>query len=232
MGEQRDREGGGGGEAREGSEAAAAAAVYSRPLLALYDTLVLGVVCRAVWRCPPEEMLALYDRHVSGRHLDIGPGTGYFLDRCRFPTRLPEITLVDLNPTVLATARRRIARYGPAALVRDVLRPMDLEGRRFTSAALNFVLHCLPSGAPAKFAVFDHLLPHLEPGATVFGSTVPARGVPHTAVSRFHQRECVRRGVLNNSEDSLELLDEALGCRFGHHRIRVRGTVALFEATV
>ncbi|MDW6058812.1 class I SAM-dependent methyltransferase [Streptomyces sp. FXJ1.4098] len=107
MGNPRDRE------RDKGSEAAAAAAVYSRPLLALYDTLILGAVCRAVWRCPPEEMLALYDRHVSDRHLDIGPGTGYFLDRCRFPTRLPQITLVDLNPTVLATAQRRIARYGP-----------------------------------------------------------------------------------------------------------------------
>ncbi|MEU5643583.1 class I SAM-dependent methyltransferase [Streptomyces milbemycinicus] len=216
----------------KGSDTAAAAAVYSRPLLALYDTLILGAVCRAVWRCPPEEMLALYDRHVSGRHLDIGPGTGYFLDRCRFPTRLPQITLVDLNPTVLATAQRRIVRYGPTALCRDVLRPMELEGRRFTSAALNFVLHCLPSGAPAKFAVFDHLLPHLEPGAKVFGSTVLAHGVRHTPVSRLHLRECVRRGVLNNSEDSLELLDEALGSRFEHHRIRVRGTVALFDATM
>ncbi|MGW3564893.1 class I SAM-dependent methyltransferase [Streptomyces sp. NPDC000941] len=226
MGNPHDRE------RDKGSEAAAAAAVYSRPLLALYDTLILGAVCRAVWRCPPEEMLALYYRHVSDRHLDIGPGTGYFLDRCRFPTRLPQITLVDLNPTVLATAQRRIARYGPTALCRDVLRPMELEGRRFTSAALNFVLHCLPSGAPAKFAVFDHLLPHLEPGAQVFGSTVLAHGVRHTAVSRLHLRECVRRGVLNNSEDSLELLDKALGSRFERHHIRVRGTVALFDATI
>ncbi|MDW6058813.1 hypothetical protein SAZ11_13210 [Streptomyces sp. FXJ1.4098] len=66
----------------------------------------------------------------------------------------------------------------------------------------------------------------------MFGSTVLAHGVRHTAVSRLHLRECVRRGVLNNSEDSLELLDKALGSRFERHHIRVRGTVALFDATI
>ncbi|MDT3395893.1 class I SAM-dependent methyltransferase [Streptomyces sp. B1866] len=213
-------------------DSASAVAAYSAPVLAAYDALVLGAVSRFVWRCPAGDMLALYDRNVSARHLEVGPGTGYFLDRCRFPDPGPQVTLVDLSPTVLATAGRRIARYRPAALRRDVLKPMDLQGRRFDSAALNYVLHCLPSGAPEKFAVFDHLLPHLEPGARVFGGTVLAHGVRHTPLSRLQMNLLVRQGVLNNTEDSLDLLAEALRTRFTRHRLAVHGTVALFEAVV
>jgi hypothetical protein len=29
-----------------------------------------------VWRCPARRILAQYDRHLTGSHLDVGPGTG------------------------------------------------------------------------------------------------------------------------------------------------------------
>lgn len=54
---------------------------YSRALLACYDTVVLGVVCRLVWRAPRMHVRELYERNVTARHLELGPGTGYFL-RC------------------------------------------------------------------------------------------------------------------------------------------------------
>ena len=61
------------------------AAVYSRRTLEIYDPLVLGLCGTYVWKCPTREVLAFYDRHLSARHLDVGVGTGYFLDHCRFP---------------------------------------------------------------------------------------------------------------------------------------------------
>src|SRR5215471_7704675 len=82
------------------SDAAVArgAAVYTPSTLALYDLVVLGFSNSLVWKCSSRLILDFYNEHISGKHLDIGVGTGYFLDRCRFPTSTPTIALLDLNP--------------------------------------------------------------------------------------------------------------------------------------
>jgi hypothetical protein len=119
------------------------AAVYTRPVLAIYDPIALGMVCPIAWRCSRRVMLEHYNRNIRGVHLDIGPGTGFLLDRCRFPTPNPSIVIADLNETVLETVSRRIARHRPVALRRDALHPLDLGDRRFESVAIQNILHCL-----------------------------------------------------------------------------------------
>ena len=80
-------------------------AIYNRATLAVYDVGVLSLSCRLLWRCPKAAMLAAYNRNVGSDHLELGVGTAYFLDCCRFPEPRPRVvTLVDLNPTVLKTA--------------------------------------------------------------------------------------------------------------------------------
>jgi hypothetical protein len=88
-------------------------AVYSPMVLRTYDSIVLGLSNRFLWRCPTAELLRLYDRNVSERHLDVGVGTGYFLDKSRWPVAKPAITLLDLNPNCLTMASRRIRRFTP-----------------------------------------------------------------------------------------------------------------------
>ena len=77
------------------------AAVYSRPVLAIYDLFVLRFTNTFVWKCPSSHILEFYDHNVSDKHLDVGVGTGYFLDRCRFPSTTPQIALMDLNENSL-----------------------------------------------------------------------------------------------------------------------------------
>ena len=60
-------------------------AVYTRRTLLAYDFVVLGLSNRFVWKCPTWQLEAHYNWHVSANHLDVGVGTGYFPDRCRFP---------------------------------------------------------------------------------------------------------------------------------------------------
>jgi len=86
-------------------------AVYTRRNLALYDVVVLGLSNRLIWRCPTSRLLAHYNQHVSANHLDVGVGTGYFLDHCHFPAPDPPITLMDLNADALAYTAQRIARH-------------------------------------------------------------------------------------------------------------------------
>ena len=51
--------------------------VYSKSMLAIYDWL-FRFSNRLIWKCPSSKILALYDRHVTANHLDVGVGTGYF----------------------------------------------------------------------------------------------------------------------------------------------------------
>jgi hypothetical protein len=40
-------------------------------------------------------------------------GTGYFLERCPFPSDSPRVALMDLNPNTLEFFSERIAPYRP-----------------------------------------------------------------------------------------------------------------------
>ena len=104
-------------------QAGAGAAVYSKPVLMIYDLFVLGFSSSVAWRCPSRTLLAFYNQHVSGNHLDVGVGTGYFLDKCSFPTGTPNISLLDLNRNSLQVTAKRLDRYKPKSHVANVLKP-------------------------------------------------------------------------------------------------------------
>jgi hypothetical protein len=72
-------------------QVAAGHAVYTKRMLGIYDFLVLGLSNRLIWRCPTQRLIEHYNRHVTSNHLDVGVGTGYFLDRCRFPSAAPRV---------------------------------------------------------------------------------------------------------------------------------------------
>jgi ubiquinone/menaquinone biosynthesis C-methylase UbiE len=120
-------------------------AVYSRSVLAIYDFLVLGASCRYVWRCPARLIVDFFDLHVSANHLDVGVGTGFFLERCSFPSAKPRLGLMDVNPNCLAAAARRVSRYVPEIYRANVLEPLRLDAAKFDSASLSLLLHCLPA---------------------------------------------------------------------------------------
>ena len=108
-----------------GKQVEAGQAVYSKSMLAIYDLFVLGFSNRVVWRCPSQRILALYDRYITANHLDVGVGTGYFLDRCRFPNDRPRLALMDLNANCLDAAGKRLARYRPEVYRANVMTKMQ-----------------------------------------------------------------------------------------------------------
>lgn len=210
----------------------AGAKKYGPFALAAYDLIVLGLVSRVVWRCSRRKMLAQYNRHVGGRHLDIGPGTGWFLAKCRFPTKSPSVTLLDLNDLVLATSARRISRYRPVVHSADAFKPMDLGDATFDSVGMNFLLHCLPGTVAQKAAVFDNVAPYLAPGARVFGSTVLGPCPEHTKLSSKLLRRLNESKVFCNTGDRLEDITSELSARFDDVEVSQKGTVCLFSARV
>ncbi len=209
-------------------EAAAGAAVYSRFVLALYDLEVLKLELPVVFRCSARRIVELYDRHVSGCHLDVGVGTGYFLDRCRFPSPRPEIHLVDLNRNCLDVTSRRIARYAPVAHRCDVLQPIRAPLPRFGSIAATNLLHCLPGTMREKEAVLRNLRPFLQDGGVFFGVTVLGEGVDAGPLYRYVNGLYNRRAIFRNLRDNAADLDGILSRNFSSHSVEVVGSMAFF----
>ena len=203
-------------------------ALYTWPVLALYDLAVLGINCRLLWRCPARYILDLYNRCVSDNHLDVGVGTGYFLGRCHFPIERPRLALVDLNPNSLRFAARRLARYQPEVLRANVLEPIPIDGPKFNSVALSGLLHCLPGTMASKAVVFDHVKALLNSSGIVFGATLLGDGAKQTWIAQRAMKHLNARRILSNEKDSLERLRVELTRRFSDVSLDTIGCMALF----
>jgi hypothetical protein len=207
------------------------AALYTRSTLALYDLAVLGFSNAFVWRCPSRVLLDLYNEHVSNSHLDVGVGTGYFLDKCRFPSQAPSIALFDLNSSCLYKTAHRLRRYAPSCHLGNLLEPVEIGLSGFGSIGLNYVLHCLPGNLLEKSIVFKHLKPLLKDGGVLFGSTILGEGVCRNRAARKLMNIYNAKGIFNNALDSLDDLENGLSTYFDEFEIQVHGCVAVFHAT-
>ena len=203
--------------------------VYTPFTLRVYDLLVLGFSNRFVWRCRSSKLLERYDSHVGARHLDVGVGTGWFLDHCTWPVASPKITLLDLNENSLSAASNRIRRYAPATVRANVLDRVDLGDAQFDSIGANFLFHCLPGGLEGKAAtVASNLRPYLASDGFFFGSTILGRGVPHNLFGRRLMRLYNRKRIFSNLEDDQRGLEQGLASELSDVQIEVVGAVALF----
>ena len=205
-------------------------AVYSPRVLDMYDWFVLGVSNRLIWRCPTSRLEKLYATHITGNHLDVGVGTGYFLDRCPFPIESPRIGLMDLNELCLQRTSERIARYQPQTFPANVLEPIPLTVEPFDSIGINYLLHCLPGSMEEKAILFDHLLTWLTPGGVIFGSTLLSEGVQRGWLARRLMKTYNGSRVFSNEHDTLNGLNAALESRFDDCQIQSIGCAALFSA--
>ncbi|MCP4264113.1 MAG: class I SAM-dependent methyltransferase [Candidatus Brocadiaceae bacterium] len=202
--------------------------VYNKLTLSVYDLWVLGITNSFIWRCPSHNLLELYNQHVSENHLDIGVGTGFFLDRCKLPTGDPRVALMDINSDSLAVASKRIRRYDPEIYLRNIFESIRFDNRKFDSIGMNYLLHCLPGTMQTKEIVFQNIKPLLNTGGVIFGSTVLGKGVERNIIARCLMTVYNKRGIFTNNHDSLTNLKEILNCNFSESSVTVIGCVALF----
>jgi SAM-dependent methyltransferase len=201
---------------------------YTPLFLAIYDLLVLRLYGPWVWRCPTSALVQHYTRYLGHRHLDIGPGTGYFLAHARLPLGF-SVVLMDPNRNVLTHASRRLEHLGPAVVQADVCRPLPVD-RRFDSVALNYVLHCLPGPMARRVVAIRNVAGVLEPAGMLFGATLLGTPGLHTRLSLAALRENNRRGFFDNLDDSKESLREILSESFEEVELHIVGSVAVFSA--
>jgi SAM-dependent methyltransferase len=214
-------------------QATRGSAVYSPFVLSIYDPWMNYFENPFVWLCSSKIILDFYNRHVSDRHLDVGVGTGYYLDKARFPSKKPVVYLLDLNPNSLSATASRIRRYQPKAYTANVLEPISYDLPQFDSIGMNYLLHCMPGNLKTKGMVFRHLIPFLSPDGVLFGSTILGEGVRFNLLGKLFMRVynsplIPNSRVVNNQKDCLEDLRTSLHENFENFTTEVIGTVVFF----
>jgi len=202
---------------------------YTPFFLRIYDPLILGFFTPVVWRCPTHRLVEGYRRHLGRPHLDVGPGTGYFLERAGLPDGSP-VTLLDPNVHVLDHASRRLQRLDITTVEADVCKPLPLH-EPFDSAALNGVLHCLPGPLPRKAAAVANVAAVLAPTGVLFGASILGLSGRHTRLSRSILKANNRRGTFDNLGDTAEGVGEILEASFERVELETVGSMAIFAAT-
>ncbi|MFF2086137.1 class I SAM-dependent methyltransferase [Nocardia sp. NPDC058176] len=210
-----------------------AAAPYTPAFLTVYDAWVIRLSNRFAWQCDATVMLDLYNRHLGHRHLEVGPGSGWYLANSA-AGETAQITLMDLNPTPLSFTARRLRKsvHDVAAVCASVLEPVPAEaGTGYDSVGINFVLHCVPGDFTDKGIAFRHLADVLSDDGVLFGSTILGRGrEPRTLFGRALTTVYRRVGAFNNRDDDRGELEDALGAAFAEHTVIEVGAVTLFTA--
>jgi SAM-dependent methyltransferase len=201
---------------------------YSPLLLKLYDPIVIGFVAWFVWRCPADPILDGYRNNVRNNHLDVGPGTGYCIDRSGLPDG-SRVTLVDPNWNVLRHASRRLRRLDITSIEADVLKPLPVQGP-YDSAALNLVIHCLPGPLSRKALAVANVAATLAPDGVLFGASVLGRSGNHSWLARRVLTAFNRRGAFDNLDDSEAGLRSILEASFEHVDLETVGSIAVFTA--
>lgn len=210
-------------------EVAAGASAYSKPALTIYDSFVVRFSSRHAWRCPNDQMLAQYREHLGRRHLDVGPGTGWYLERS--VNNATDLTLMDLNTNSLETTANRLARLDPIVCVKqNVLEPLPSDLGAFDSIGMNYLMHCLPGTWLQKGRAFANLAARLDGNGVLFGSTVLGDGVRHNRLGRSLMNVYNAKGIFDNRRDDAAGLEQALGESFATVEVQVIGTVAMFQA--
>ena len=207
-------------------------AVYTKRSLRYYDFVVLGVTNSLVWQCPTQRLIGHYNQYITENHLDVGVGTGFFLDNCRFPSQTPRIALLDVNQDALDFASRRIAHYTPETYLYNILEPISTDMARFDSIGINYLLHCLPGTIASKTVIFDHLKALMSSNAILFGSTLLQGGVSRNWFAKRLMDFYNKKGIFSNRHDDLDGLKQALSQRFHDVSVEVVGCAAFFSGRI
>lgn len=203
-------------------------AIYTKQSLPLYDLLITKFSNRFAWRCPQAILLHLFKVNTSKNHLDIGVGTGSYLQNLHLNPASQRIGLMDMNKDCLDYAATVLSRFHPEIYQQNIFEPFVGISKNFDSVSLNYVLHCLPGTLQQKAVVFDHIKTVLNPGGKCFGSTILGKGVDRNWLAEKLTMFYNEKKVFGNLNDDLETLQAECGKRFEQVSIKTQGCVALF----
>jgi len=210
----------------------AGAAIYNPFVLFLYDFWVLYLSNTWAWGCPTQSVLRpFFHKHLKRRHLDIGVGTGSYLQNLP-PTM--QLTLMDLNPNALNEAKHRAGLPSTSCVQHDVMHdlPGGIAAGGFDSISVYYLFHCMPGPVTEKTKLIGRLAPCLnEQDGVLYGATILGKGVQHNWFGRYLMSLYNGKGVFGNLGDGPEDFEDALNASFDDVETEIVGRVLLFAAS-
>nr|WP_281288316.1 class I SAM-dependent methyltransferase [Haloactinospora alba] len=187
---------------------------------------------RYIWRCPASTVRSLYERNVGERHLDIGPGTGYYVSRAPVPEN-GVVHLLDLNEVPLRRAAGRVKKRETRIHIADALGEFPLEDASLDSVGCSMVMHCIPGDMATKSAMFDEVARVLRPGGRFFGATILSDGVDNSRAARkvLDVYNNSFDNAFHNTKDSFADLQRELENRFTDVDVRCCGSAGVWEVS-
>lgn len=205
-------------------------AIYTQKSLSIYDLFVTRFSNRFVWQCPRQTLIQFFRENTSHNHLDIGVGTGYFLQQLHLIPGKQRIGLLDLNKHCLDCAAENLKSFHPEVYQHDIFEPFISITKKFDSVSINYVLHCLPGTMIQKAQAFDNIKAVLNPGGKLFGTTILGKGPRHNFLAKKLLGIYNHKKIMHNSNDEKETLANELKKRFAKVEIKMNGSVAMFVA--
>lgn len=230
--------------------------LYTPWRLAFYDFWVLGIVTSYAWCCPTTTyLLPLFRANVRKNHLDIGVGSGYYLDPSTVPATA-KLTLVDSESHALAVAKVRTKRSDVTAIVANVLKPLPLS-QKYDSVSMYslipsllnkeseqaqglkdiiilgmyYLLHCIPGSIEEKCRVFSNIKIHMAPDGVLTGANILNKGVKQdNFFGVWIRRGITKHGILHNQSDTAYDFEHALRENFHKVETWVVGSIFIFRA--
>lgn len=212
------------------------AAIYSRAVLCIYDMLVVRVSNSWIWRSPSQQMLKVYAQHLSADHLEIGPGTGWYLAHADLPKQM-QLRLMDLNENSLELTARRVlatSQLTPDKIQQihgNILAEDQPLSEPVASIGANYLLHCLPGDPAVRGKALSNMAEMLADDGVLFGSTILGDDAGHNLAGRGLMKLYNHLSIFDNCDDDQASLHGLLEGLFHHVELSRSGAVVTFIAS-
>lgn len=140
--------------------------------LQLYDVFVNEINCKYIWSCDKSKIFNLYQKNVRPNHVEIGPGTGYYLKPSMH--KIKNLSLVDINQDILDYSQKKLKEDNcniETFRINLFSNPTKFTITENSSIGVNCVLHCIPGKLQDKIqCILDNI--ENDKNVILFGTTV------------------------------------------------------------
>lgn len=201
--------------------------VVSKNLFA-YDYLVNDLNCNLVWQCEKNNIVQNYVSNITGNHIEIGPGTGYFLQNEQFNT----LQLIDINNDILVNSGQNLKKnsieiqshcHNIFSYTLTHLKPAD-------SIGLSYVLHCVPGKIEDNVKNLINNI-HFDK-YILFGASVIKDPEERNMFAEIELFWLNKLGIFNNHGDTYKGLQKYLQESGFEYNLRLEGYVAIFHIRI
>ena len=197
-----------------------------------YDRYVNEINCEKVWKCSQKHIIDNYRKNIDEKHLEIGPGTGYFLKKENLGVDFNKLTLVDVNTEILDYSKNNLqCECSDIDVVSHNLFTCKIpEGVDFNSVGINYVLHCVPGNLQTKL---DNLICNLGDNKyNLFGASVICDPLHMNVIAEYELIFLNAFGIFHNNNDTYEELDQYLNKTGLNFTLEKQGYVAIFNIEI